>query len=139
MGVPARNMGRSRAEIMAPPEYCCYNLETALGHGLATDGAAEQTANPVPRFSLLQIKQLWLWASSRASSMRDAPPAPVSPASYGLLVSCPPFQRCQYIRISLIASPSVSQKMAPRASTQSPEWRRRKTHLNSVENQGPAA
>jgi len=55
-----------------------------------------------------------------------------------LLVSFPPFHRCQYIRISLISPPSVSQKMAPRASTHSPVRFRRKTHLNSVENQGPA-
>ena len=38
-----------------------------------------------------------------------------------------------------MSSPSVSQKMAPRASTHSPVRFRRKTHLNSVENQGPAA
>src|SRR6476620_7200473 len=57
----------------------------------------------------------------------------------GLAVSRPPFQRCQYMRISLISSPWVSQKMAPRASTHSPVRRRRNTHLNSVENQGPAA
>ena len=54
-------------------------------------------------------------------------------------VSRPPFHRCQYIRISLIRPPSVSQKIAPRASTHSPVRFRRKTHLNSVENQGPAA
>ena len=58
---------------------------------------------------------------------------------YGLPVSFPPFHRCQYIRISLISPTSVSQKIAPRASTHSPDRFRRKTHLNSVENQGPAA
>src|SRR5215218_10366408 len=58
---------------------------------------------------------------------------------YGLPVSLPPFHRCQYILISLIRSPAVSQKIAPLASTHSPVRRRRKRHLNSVENQGPAA
>jgi len=70
--------------------------------------------------------------------MTDFPVAPLTVA-YGLLVSRPPFQRCQYIRISVINPPSVSQKIAPRASTHSPVRLRRKTHLNSVENQGPAA
>src|SRR3954470_6076609 len=40
--------------------------------------------------------------------------------SQGLLVSRPPLKRCQYMRISEILPPSVSQKMAPRASTHSP-------------------
>src|SRR5215207_2171752 len=57
----------------------------------------------------------------------------------GLPVSLPPFHRCQYIRISVTRPPSISQKMAPRASTHSPVRFRRQTHLNSVENQGPAA
>ena len=57
----------------------------------------------------------------------------------GLAGLFPPFQRCQYIRISVTFSPSVSQKIAPRASTHSPVRFRRNTHLNSVLNQGPAA
>src|SRR6266496_189972 len=56
----------------------------------------------------------------------------------GLLVSRPPFHRCQYMRISVTFSPLVSQNRAPRASTQSPERRRRNEHLNSAANQGPA-
>src|SRR5215218_11203827 len=84
-------------------------------------------ANTVPPCMCLQSNCLRITVAEKMSSF------------HAIEVSRPPFQRCQYIRISVIRPASVSQKIAPRASTHSPVRRRRNTHLNSVENQGPAA
>jgi hypothetical protein len=136
---------------MAPPDDSCSNVETAMGaQDLRADRAVlPRTAKAVPPGIDISYQHLAVTDGSRSSPgehwgdrnchLTHWRVTSERARCYGLLVSFPPFHRCQYIRFSLISPTSVSQKIAPRASTHSPDRFRRKTHLNSVENQGPAA
>ena len=84
----------------------------------------------------IELAHLLTWDAHLTLNVPGRDRCPLAGHSPGNQISRPPLHRCQYIRISVIFPPAVSQKIAPRASTHSPVRRRRNVVLNSVENQG---